>query len=95
MLLSKSIACNSKKLKFIKGQEASGLLRSLINIPLNKIPLLGPFCFKGIQEVNTRYKINEIVNKLLLVGDKSMPEMQLGFTYSSCGPFSKNKERIR
>ena len=45
VLLSKSIACNSKKLKFIKGQEASGLLRSLINIPLNKIPLLGPFLF--------------------------------------------------
>ena len=27
-----------------------------------------------------------------------MPEMQLreaGFTYSSCGPFTKNKERIK
>ena len=33
----------------------------------------------------------------LLVGDKSMPEMHLkqpGFTYSACGPFTKNKERI-
>ena len=41
--------------------------------------------------------MNEIVNKLLLVGDKSMPEMHLkqpGFTYSVCGPFTKNKERI-
>ena len=42
-------------------------------------------------------KINEIVNKVLLVGDTFMPEMhlkQLGFTYSVCGPFTKNKERI-
>ena len=41
--------------------------------------------------------MNEIVNKFLLVGDKSMPEMHLkqpGFTYSACGQFTKNKERI-
>ena len=41
--------------------------------------------------------MNEIVNNFLLVGDKFMPEMHLkqpGFTYSACGPFIKNKERI-
>ena len=41
--------------------------------------------------------MNEIINKFLLVGDKFMPEMHLrqpGFTYSTCGPFTKNKERI-
>ena len=41
--------------------------------------------------------MNEIVNTFLLVGDKFMPEMHLkqpGFTYSACGPFTKNKERI-
>ena len=41
--------------------------------------------------------MNEIVNKILLVGDKFMPEMHLkqpGFTYSAGGPFIKNKERI-
>ena len=41
--------------------------------------------------------MNEIVNKFLLVGDKFMPEMHLkqpGFTYSACGPLTKNKERI-
>ena len=41
-------------------------------------------------------KINEIVNKYLLIRDKFMPEMHLkqpGFTYSACGPFTKN-ERI-
>ena len=41
--------------------------------------------------------MNEIVNQCLLVGDKSMPEMHLrqpGFTYSACGPLTKNKKRI-
>ena len=41
--------------------------------------------------------MNETVNKFLLAGDKFMPEMHLkqpGFTYSACGPFTKNKERI-
>ena len=41
--------------------------------------------------------MNEIVNKFLLVGDKYMPQMHLkqpGFTYSVCGPFTRNKERI-
>ena len=40
--------------------------------------------------------MNEIINKFLPVGDKFMPEMHLkqsSFTYSSCGPFTKNKER--
>ena len=42
--------------------------------------------------------MNEIVNKFLLVGDKFMADMHLkqpGFTYSACGPFTKNKERIQ
>ena len=37
------------------------------------------------------------MNKFLLAGDKLTPEMHLkqpGFTYSACGPFNKNKERI-
>ena len=44
------------------------------------------------------YKMNEIVNKLLLVGDKYMPEMHLRqpqCVYSACGLFTKNKERIQ
>ena len=43
-------------------------------------------------------KMNEIVNKFLLAGDKFMPEMHLkqpGFTYSTCGPFTKSRERIQ
>ena len=42
--------------------------------------------------------MNEIVNKFLLTGGTFMPEMHLkqpGFTYSACGPFTKNKERIK
>ena len=42
--------------------------------------------------------MNETINKFLLAGDKFMPEMHLkqpGFTYSVCGPFTKNKERIQ
>ena len=42
--------------------------------------------------------MNEIVNKFLLAGAKFMPEMHLeqpGFTYSACGAFTKNKERIQ
>ena len=41
--------------------------------------------------------MNETVNKFLLADDKFLPEMHLkqpGFTYSACGPFTKNKERI-
>ena len=46
MLLSKCEACDSKKSKSVKEQEASGLLISLgIKTPLNKIILLGPLLF--------------------------------------------------
>ena len=41
--------------------------------------------------------MNKIIHKFLLVGDKFIPEMHLkqpGFTYSACGPCTKNKERI-
>ena len=43
-------------------------------------------------------KMNEIVNKFLLAGDKFMPEMHLkqpGFTYSACGSFTKKKKIIQ
>ena len=44
------------------------------------------------------YKLNKIVNKLLLVGAKSLPEMYLkrpSFTYFASGPFIKDKKRIQ
>ena len=42
--------------------------------------------------------MNVTVNKLSLAGDTFMPEIHLrqqGFTYSACGPFGKNTERIK
>ena len=46
MLLPKCAVCNNKRSKFIKGQEASGLLSRLgIKTPLNKISSLGPLSF--------------------------------------------------
>ena len=59
------------------------------------------FCFDcNFIECNSSedYKMNDIVNKFLLEGDKFMLEMHLkqpGFTYSACEPFTKNKERIQ
>ena len=42
--------------------------------------------------------MNETANKFLLAGDKFLPEIYLrqpGFTYSACGPFTKNRKRIQ
>ena len=46
MLLSKCAICNSKKSKFIKNQDAKGLLRNLgIRTPLSKVSVLGDYLF--------------------------------------------------
>ena len=83
MLLSKCAVCGSKKSKFIKDQEASGLLSSLgIKKRLSEIPLV----------------LEVLVNKILLAADKFMSEMDLrqpGFTYSACGPFTKTKRKYK
>ena len=42
--------------------------------------------------------MNNRINKLLLAGDKFMPEIHLRqpqFTYSACGPFTKHEQRIQ
>ena len=94
MILSNCAICGSKKSRFIKYQETKGLLSKLgIKIPLSKIPILDDILF-WMQCI----KLNEIVNKFLLAGEKFMPEMHLkqpGFTNSACEPFTKNKERIQ
>ena len=42
MLLSKCAICNSKRSRFIKNQEAKGLVSNLvIRTPLSKLPILG------------------------------------------------------
>ena len=92
MILSKCEICSSKKSRFIKYQEAKGLLSNLgLRTPLIKVQILSDILFWS-------YEINERVNKFLLAGDKFMPDMHLNqpeFTYSACGPFTKNKERIQ
>ena len=46
MLLSKCAVCDSKKSKFIKEPEASGLWSSLgMKTSLSRIPLVGPLLF--------------------------------------------------
>ena len=82
-----------KNLNLLKKQDAKGLLNKLgIKTPRNKIPILGDILFW------MNIIMNKIINKFLLAGDKFMPEMHLwqpGITYSACGPFTKNKERIQ
>ena len=41
--------------------------------------------------------MNNTINKLLLAGEKFMPEIHLRqpqFTYSACGPFTKHEQRF-
>ena len=80
----KCLECGIKKSRFLNEQEAKGLLSNLgIKTLLSQIPLLNVLSVK----------VNEIVNNFLLVADTFMPEMHLkqpGFTYSACGPFTKN-----
>ena len=46
MILSKCAICGSKKLRFIKNQEAKGLLSKLgIKTSLSKVPILGDILF--------------------------------------------------
>ena len=49
MILSKCALCNTKKSRFLKKQEASGILSNLrLKAPLSKIPSLGNMFLNGI-----------------------------------------------
>ena len=52
MFLSKCAVRDNEKITIIEQQEARRLLSSLI-----------VFCLNSIKQVNTKYKMNEIVNK--------------------------------
>ena len=88
IMQAKCAVCEIKKKRFVKEQETKGLLSNLgIKTPLSEIPLL---------KIVLAVKMNEIVNTLLLVGDKFMPEMHLkqsDFTYNACGPFTKKQKK--
>ena len=74
MLLSKCTMCSSKKSRLIKEQEARRTLGSLgLKTPLNNISLLDYILFW--MQFHCLYKMNDIVNKLLLGEDKFMPEI--------------------
>ena len=92
VLQSKYADCAIKSSRFVKEQEEKRLITSLgLKRRLSKIALFGDIFFWV-------YKMNENVNKFLLVGDKFMPQMHLkqpGFTYSACGPFSRNKKKLK
>ena len=46
MILSKYVICGSKKSRFIKNQEAKGLLSNLgVKTPLNEVPILRDILF--------------------------------------------------
>ena len=81
--------CDSKKLRFVKKQKSNGLSVGFLGVksPFEGIPIL--------KNIIQRHKMNDIVNKFLLARHKFMLEIHLrqpGFTYSDCGPFTKNKE---
>ena len=86
------IVCDRRKSKFIKKQEASGLLSSLgLKTPSSQIYLINPILFYG-------YKVNEIINTFLLPEDNFMPDMylsQISFTYSACEVLLKTKNEYK
>ena len=91
IMQSKCPDCGIKTSRFMKEQETKYLLGNLgIKALSSKIPLFH-FVLRCII-------MNEIVNKFLLAGDKFIPELhfkQPGFTYSACGRFTRNKEKIK
>ena len=90
ILLSKCAVCNSKESKYFRQQEDRGILSNLTGV----IILIR--CDLPIRNILFwKYKMNKILNKLLLAGDKFMPTIHLkqsGFTYSACGPLKLKKE---
>ena len=81
MLSLKCAACNTKKSRFIKEQEARGLSSQLrIKTFMSKIPLLGDFLFKCV-------KMKNMINTFFLAGDNFMPQMHMRqpeFSYGGC-----------
>ena len=89
MILSNCAICDSKKSRFLKNEETKGLLSNLgVKTQSSKVPILG--------DILMCIKMNEIINKFVLAGENCMSQMHLkqpGFTYSTYGPFTKNKEK--
>ena len=73
-ILSKCPICGSKKSKFIKNQEETGLLSNLgIRTSLSKVgDILFWIQFHWSATVLKYKKMNEMENQFLLAGDKSL-----------------------
>ena len=76
MVLSKCAICDSKKSRFIKNQEAKGLLSNLgVRTPLSKVPILGVIAYtkkylqsdwlRGVQYWPYLYSVFNICTLLL------------------------------
>ena len=82
---------DSKKSRFNKEQETSGLLNNLgLKTPLSKIPILSNILLWRYNEWNSK--------QVLLAGNTFMHEKYLcqpEFMHSVCRPFTKNKEKIK
>ena len=53
---------------------------------------------KELHNFNDWFKMNKVIKKRLLTGDKVMPELHLKqprFTYNACGPITTHRERIQ
>ena len=89
----RSSVCGIKKSRFVTEQKAKGLLSNLgLKTSLHKIPLLGDMVYfvKCI-------KMNKIVNKFLLAGDKfmSLNAFKTAWLYlQRLWSIHKNKEKI-
>ena len=72
MVLSNCAVWGNEKLRFIKEREARGILTSLgLRTTISKIPFIPiPILVSRYQDVNTRYKVNEIIYRFLLTRDK-------------------------
>ena len=98
---SKYSICNNKKStssSLERISQGSGLFDSLgLNKMLCGMLLDNKTTCKALVP-SALINMNNIINKFLLAGDKYMPEMHLRqpqFVYSACGPFTRQKERIK
>ena len=92
VIISRCSICNNKKSIFIS--QGSGLFDSLgLNTPQNRMKTLCRMLLDK-KVIN----MNNVINKFLLAGDTSMPEMHLRqsqFVYSAYETFTRHKERIK
>ena len=101
VMSSKYSICNNKKStssSLERISQGSGLFDSLgLNKMLCGMLLDNKTTCKALVP-SALINMNNIINKFLLAGDKYMPEMHLRqpqFVYSACGPFTRQKERIK